>query len=91
MSSLNTSSSHLIWHDMIVATDNAAARHEDALQVAMTGEGDAAAKALVAKQSEWRDAVRASATARVRVTRVRKGATVVKHTADYIMEKELAG
>ena len=75
--SLNKSSSHLIWHDTAAVTDNTTARYEDALKVAAIGEGNAATKALVATQSKWRDAIRASVTARVGVTRVRNEATAV--------------
>ena len=91
LANLNKSSSHLIWCDVAEAASKAAVRYGDALRVAANGDQQAATKALVATQSEWRDVLRASATVRVGVRTVRVGEGPEKHTADYIREVELAG
>ena len=70
VASLNKSSCHLIWCDVAGATSRVAMQYEDALRVAAAGSRQAAPKALVVTQSEWRDALRASATVRIGVKTV---------------------
>ena len=92
VANLNKSSSHLIWCDVIAATSRAAEQYGDALRVDATGDRQAATKALVVTQSRWRDALRASATERIGVKTVYRGAEALgKNTSEYIREEELAG
>ena len=91
LANLNKSSSHLIWCDVVAATTSAADQYADALQVAAAGDRQTATRAPVAIQSEWRDALRASATERIGVKAVRRGEGPERHTSDYVREQELAG